>query len=83
MKGGNAIISTIKKGEDDNSTVVRFYDLLGEDSKTQLNSFQNIKKALRTNLIEEGTENLEISNNAIPFNLGHHSIETFKLFLLP
>ena len=70
------------KGEDDNSTIVRFYDLLGEDSKIQLNSFQNINKALRTNLIENGTDNLKIDNSVIPFNLGHHSIETMKLYFI-
>lgn len=77
------IISAIKKGEDDNSTIIRFYDIGGKDSKIKLSSFKNIKKAYHTNIIEEGVQPLDIDGNEIPFNLGHQSIETFKLFLLP
>ncbi len=78
----NVIISTIKKGEDDNSAVVRLYDMIGKDTQFDLSSFKEIDKAVHTNLIEEGNKKLQVSDDKLPFKLGHHSIETFKLFLL-
>ena len=76
----NAVISTIKKGEDDNSVVVRLYDISGEDSNVELNSFKNLSEVLRTNLIEEGNKKLKSNNNKIKIELDHNSIETLKLF---
>ena len=75
----DAVISTIKKGEDDNSVVVRLYDISGKNSNVELNSFKNISEVLRTNLIEEGNEKLKSNNNKITIELDHNSIETLKL----
>lgn len=76
----NVIISTIKKGEDDNSVVLRLYDTLGENAEILLSGFNKYNKAISTNLIEEEKVNLKIIENKIPIELGKYSIETVKLF---
>lgn len=75
----NAIISTIKKCEDDNSLIVRVYESEGKEGSSNLTSHFNLKKAFKTNIIEE--EGVEISTNINHLNLdiGKHAIETFKL----
>ncbi len=75
----NAIISTIKKCEDDNGIIVRLYDILGTETDLKLNSFQNIQDAYMTNLIEEPIKKINHSNENIKIKLGHYSIETIKL----
>ena len=59
VNGENVIISAIKKGDDDNSTVLRFYDISGKDSGIQLNCFLDIKESFHTNLIEEKGEGIK------------------------
>ncbi|MCB9260696.1 MAG: alpha-mannosidase [Ignavibacteriales bacterium] len=79
----NVIISTIKKAEDDNSTIVRFYDIEGKDTNVELQSFINISEAFKTNLIEDDIEKASSGKNKISLKLGHHSIETLKLITFP
>lgn len=78
VSGDNVIISAIKKGEDDNSVIVRMYDMLGQDSNPELELDFKPIKIYQTSLIE--TENLELQRvgNLIPIKLGSYSIETFK-----
>ncbi|MDX1700039.1 MAG: glycoside hydrolase family 38 C-terminal domain-containing protein, partial [Melioribacteraceae bacterium] len=75
----NVIVSTIKKAEDDNSVIVRIYDLSGESEQIELNCNRDILNAIRTNLIEEGNEELESNQKSVSLNLGKYSIETIKL----
>jgi len=79
LNNSSAIISTIKKDDDSEDVILRFYNMLGEATKIDLNSFQNIKGAYQTNLIEEPIEKINHEKFKIPFNLGHYSIETIKL----
>ncbi|MFC2123582.1 glycosyl hydrolase-related protein [Bacteroidota bacterium] len=75
-----AIISTIKKCEDDESIIIRVYDLSGEDSDIRISSFTDIESMIPTNIIEEenGSEK-KVDGNQINLKLGHHAIETIKL----
>ena len=50
---GNVVFSTIKKGEDDDSVVVRCYDIEGRDADVEIGSFAAIGKAEKVNMIEE------------------------------
>jgi len=72
----NVLVSTVKKAEDSDEVVVRITDLEGKDKTVTLNSFQNIKQARQTNLIEEEIKELTAKENSIKIELGHHAIET-------
>ena len=76
----NALISTIKKCEDDDSIIIRVFDTLGEDSEIRITSFTEFESAVPTNIIEEETgQSKKINGKEFDLNLGHHAIETFKL----
>ena len=76
----NAVISTIKKCEDDESIIVRIYDTSGKDSDIRISSFMNVERMVPTNIIEEenGLER-RVDGNQFNIKLGHHAIETIKL----
>ncbi|MBG0861161.1 MAG: alpha-mannosidase, partial [Bacteroidales bacterium] len=77
----NVSISAIKKAEDTNEAIVRFFETGIGDTQVTLNSFFSIIHAEKTNLIEyEGTP-VEASKNRVPLKMGSHSIETVKLLM--
>jgi hypothetical protein len=75
----NVLVSTIKKCEDDDSMIVRCYDMEGKDSVAQLNLFRPIASAKQANIIEDEGAALPADNGAVRISIGHHSIETIKL----
>ena len=77
----NAIISTIKKCEDDDSVIVRLYDLEGRDTKPTLTAFLPVQQASRASLIEEAGGKVDSSGHEVHLPLGHQAIETLKLKL--
>ena len=74
-----AMISTIKKCDDDNSVIVRLYDVEGRDSKPVLGCFVPLASVKHTNLIEQECGNLDCRGFDVVVPVGHHSIETLKL----
>ncbi len=75
----HAIVSAIKKSDDDNSMIIRLYDQEGRDRKVNLNLFGNPKTVEHTNLIEEDGVAFPKTDKGLRVNLGHHAIETFKI----
>ena len=76
---GNALVSTIKKAEDDDSIIVRVYDIEGRDSELALRTFFPLAGAELVNIIEEEGISLPCRNDRLTMMLGHHAIETLKL----
>ena len=76
----NVMITAIKKAEDDESMVVRFVELEGQDTVATFQLNFPVQSAAQTNLIEEEPHDLELKEGAVPVSIGHHAIETFKLF---
>lgn len=76
----STVISTVKKCDDDNSVIVRCYDMEGKDAEISFSLFKEVKSVSRTNLIEEEPKPLQTkSDKGFKFKLGHHAIETFKI----
>ena len=73
------IISTIKKAENDQSVVVRMFDLKGENRQVNLNYDFNFKNAVSISLIEENIQDIQSKKNQTNIKIGHHAIETVKL----
>lgn len=72
IKNKNVVISTIKKCEDDNSLIVRMYNIGNNSENIDFESAYKPKKIVKVNLIEE--ELGEVSKMVV----GAKSIETFK-----
>lgn len=69
------LVSTIKKAEDDGSTVIRLFDYSGNKHKITLKSYFNYKQLFSTNMLEK--EGIKIDKNKI--TIDPFSIETFLL----
>jgi len=78
FSASNVVLSTIKKSEDDDTAIVRFYDIEGRDANVRLRSFFSTRQAWTTNLVEEDARPLAVKDG-ITLDVGHHSIETVKL----
>ena len=79
VSASNVMVGTIKKCEDDNSVIVRLYDIEGKDSTATLKLFKPVKNAEQTNIIEEGGKPLPVKKGTVEIPVGHHAIETIKI----
>jgi len=80
VSAGNVLVSTIKKCADDDSVTIRCYDIEGKDTDVQLNFFFPVGKAELINIIEEEGRSLPAPKNNLQLKVGHHPIETLKLW---
>ena len=79
LSGANALVSTIKKCADDNTVIVRFYEIEGRPAELELRSAFPMSQAEAVNIIEEGPKPVPLAEKALKIKLGHHAIETVKL----
>ena len=79
LSAPSARISTIKRAEDDDSIVVRCYDLDGEGVEARLSLFVPISSAHACNMIEDEGPALSVKEGGVSFRIGPFAIETVKL----
>jgi alpha-mannosidase len=79
LTGKGAVVSTIKKCEDDDSLILRCYNIEGNDAEVTFKLFKDIQSLDHTNMIEEEPAPAKFSGNSFSYKLGHHAIETFKI----
>jgi alpha-mannosidase len=70
----------MKKAENDDTVILRVYDIEGKDTETAVELLTPVKKAERTNLIEEEGIELKPRKGRLVLLVGHHAVETLKLF---
>jgi alpha-mannosidase len=78
---GNLVIGTVKKAEDDDAVVLRCYDLEGQDREAVIECFMPVRKAERTDLLEEEGQTLSVEGGKVKCAVGHHAVETLKLMM--
>jgi alpha-mannosidase len=76
----NVLISTIKKCEDDDSVIIRLFDIEGKEAELDLTPSFPLARAERVNIIEEEGQPLAVEAGGIRLRVGHHAIETLKLW---
>jgi alpha-mannosidase len=81
VENKNLVLSTVKRCEDDENVIIRCYDMEGIDADAKITLSAPFLKAEITNLIEEEGKPLPGNGSAIGLKVGHHSIETIKLFM--
>jgi alpha-mannosidase len=79
LTGKGALVSTVKKCEDDDSLILRYYNIEGNDAEVTFKLFKDIESVSNTNMIEEEPEAMKSSGKGFSYKLGHHAIETFKI----
>ncbi|MBN1292735.1 MAG: discoidin domain-containing protein [Candidatus Latescibacteria bacterium] len=75
----SVVISALKKCEDDNSVVMRVYEITGNNTETELKLFVPVETAFSTDIIEENPQPAVVQTGTVQATVGHHAIETYKL----
>jgi len=76
-----AIISTMKKAEDDSDVVIRLMEAEGKDKNIQLELSNEVGTISLTNMIEENPEKLDQQGKKLQLPLGKHAVNTYKMKL--
>jgi alpha-mannosidase len=79
LTGKGALVSTIKKCEDDDDVILRYYNIEGNDAEVTFSLFKDIQAVYHTNMIEEEPSKVKSSAGGFSYKTGHHAIETFKI----
>lgn len=79
IRGNDVIVSAVKKCEDDESVVMRCYDISGGSQEVEFNFFKDLNSVQHTNMIEENGKLISNKKQSFNYPLGKYSIETFKL----
>ena len=72
-------LSLVKKADNDNHLIIRLTEMKGRDTNVNVTLPKEVKKVIKTNLIEDEIEPIKTSGKTITLPLGKKAIETFKL----
>jgi alpha-mannosidase len=82
----NLIIETIKKAEDDDALIVRFFETYGQRGPASLTFARPVQSAVEVNLMEEETpetqaQTLSVAGSRVAFTYTPYEIKTLKVRL--
>ena len=77
--GDLLLLTAFKKSEDDNSLIIRMVEMNGSEQKIGLQLFAPVEKLYKANLIEGDEKDTGQSGKDFRLDIGHNSIETYKL----
>ncbi len=75
----NVIVSAIKKAEDENALVVRFYEWAGKQGDVTLQLPPGAESARETDLMEKGTSSLPLNGNTLKVPTKPYEIKTVEV----
>ncbi|HEX3820854.1 MAG TPA: glycoside hydrolase family 38 C-terminal domain-containing protein [Candidatus Sulfotelmatobacter sp.] len=75
----NIIVSSMKKAEDENALVVRFYEWAGKQGEVTLELPQGAQSASETNLMEKAEGSIPVRNDAITVSTKPYEIKTVRV----
>jgi alpha-mannosidase len=75
----NVIVSAVKKAEDDNSLVVRFYEWAGKQGDVTIQLPRGAQSARETDLMEKGDANIPVNGGAVKVPTKPYEIKTVKV----
>jgi alpha-mannosidase len=81
LEPSNLIISAIKKAENSNAVILRFFETKGEKCHATLHMPRQIKSASCANLLEEEESRLAIKDGMLEMDVSTFEIVTLKLSL--
>ena len=81
MEPGNVILSVMKKAEDDDAVIFRFYEFEGKHSQVRLRFPEPATGAVQTNLMEKEEKPLSLEGNGreVSLHIGPYEIGTVKV----
>jgi alpha-mannosidase len=75
----NIILTVIKKAEDSDDIILRFYETSGKDTKAVIRLSETFKGAEETDLMENKTSKISIQDKTIEMPISKHEIKTIKM----
>lgn len=77
----NLVVTALKKAEDSNDMILRFYECKGEPGKAKITFGMNVKSIQETDLVERPGDNpiQQITGNSCMVQFGKWEIKAFKL----
>jgi alpha-mannosidase len=79
LEGGLAVIEAIKRAEDSDAVIVRFYEAAGSRGPVTVTTSLPMQKAWLADLLENEIEKLPIKKGRVKFDLKPFEIVTLKL----
>lgn len=79
----NVVLTAVKKAEDDNGLILRFYEWAGKDADVKLGLPEEAQVASETNLMEKVLGPLPVHNGTITVHTQPYEIKTVKVELAP
>lgn len=78
-QSGNVVVETIKKAEDTDHVIIRFYECHGTSTMETIRFEQLPKQAILTDLMEQETKPLEVCGNEVQLMFRPFEIHTIKV----
>ncbi len=75
------VVTAVKKAEDDDAVVVRFYEWAGRQADVQVRFAAGIADATETNLMEKPIRQLPAAQGAVTVPTGAYEIKTLKVHI--
>jgi len=75
----NIVVSAMKKAEDDNALILRFYEWAGEEGDVSFQLPVGAQSASETDLMERPTGNLSLSNNIVKVPTKPYEIKSIRV----
>jgi alpha-mannosidase len=79
----NVVLTAIKKSEDDDSVVLRFYEWAGKEAEVKLQLPAGAQSALETDLMEKSVADIAVHNTAVTIHTKPYEIKTLKIRFAP
>lgn len=79
----NLVLTAVKKSEDDNGILFRFYDFAGKKTAAVLTLNGAVQSAVETNLMEKDEDKLPAAGRDVQLAVNPYEIKTIKVFLKP
>ena len=81
IEPANVILSAVKKAEDDNAVIFRFYEFEGKDSQVRLRLPEAATAVIQTNLMEKEEKplSLEANGKEVVLPIGRYEIASVKV----
>jgi alpha-mannosidase len=75
----NVVLTAVKRGEDDDSLVLRFYEWAGREADVKLQLPPGAQSASETNLIEKSIGNLPLANGTVTVHTKPYEVKTVAI----
>ena len=75
----NVVLTAIKKSEDDDSLVLRFYEWAGKEADVKLHFPPGAQSASETDLMEKAIAELAVNNDSVTVHTKPYEIKTVKV----